>query len=341
MSQPFSGPFSDLLQVAANWAREVADIIIPQDLRWQVLLLTLVIAFAIWLIRNGHGSKNAGGRERKAGLLQFLLPRDIYTHTSARVDVGLWVLECLLQPFFALALLVAVASSTESAIISALLWLGGASPQWQPNYAWMLLYSLISLLLYDFVFYLTHYAMHRVPALWVLHRIHHSAEVLTPLTRYREHFLAGPIWIAGSGLSYGVAAGLFAWLFNGGITEATILNISFFALLFGFNGAFRHYHVQFHYPRWLCRWLHSPAMHHIHHSYLPRHWDKNFAAVTSLWDRMFGTLYIPQRDEYTPWGLGPESQAEYRSLWQNTIAPFRDWHAMLRDRLARPDNARR
>ena len=253
MSQPFSGPFSDLLQVAANWAREVADIIIPQDLRWQVLLLTLVIAFAICLIRNGHGSKNAGGRERKAGLLQFLLPRDIYTHTSARVDVGLWVLECLLQPFFALALLVAVASSTESAIISALLWLGGASPQWQPNYAWMLLYSLISLLLYDFVFYLTHYAMHRVPALWVLHRIHHSAEVLTPLTRYREHFLAGPIWIAGSGLSYGVAAGLFAWLFNGGITEATILNISFFALLFGFNGAFRHYHVQFHYPRWLCR----------------------------------------------------------------------------------------
>jgi sterol desaturase/sphingolipid hydroxylase (fatty acid hydroxylase superfamily) len=149
------------------------------------------------------------------------------------------------------------------------------------------------LLSYDFVFYSTHYAMHRIPALWVLHRIHHSAEVLTPLTRYREHFLAGPIWTAGSGFSYGVAAGLFAYLFSGGITEATVLNIGFFFLLFGFNGSFRHYHVQFHYPRWLSKWLHSPAMHHIHHSYLPQHWDRNFAAVTSLWDRLFGTLYIP------------------------------------------------
>ena len=71
-------------------------------------------------------------------------------------------------------------------------------------------------------------------------------------------------------------------------------------------------------------------MHHVHHSYLDKHWDKNFAAVTSLWDRMFGTLYIPEKDEYTPWGLGPQTQGEYRSFWQNTTGPFRDWYQMLR-----------
>ena len=330
MTESVTGPFSEFLQAVTTWLGDVADIALPPDLHWQVLLLTLGIALAIWKIRGGHGSKNAEGRERKAGLVKFLLPRDIYTHVSARVDVGLWLLECLLQPLWGLALLTTVGIASESAVITFLEWSVGPSPALQPNYAWMLLYSLVLLLSYDFVFYITHYAMHRIPALWVLHRIHHSAEVLTPLTRYREHFLAGPIWTAGSGLSYGVAAGLFAYLFSGGITEATVLNIGFFFLLFGFNGSFRHYHVQFHYPRWLSKWLHSPAMHHIHHSYLPQHWDRNFAAVTSLWDRLFGTLYIPERDEYTPWGLGPESQADYRSFWQNTRAPFRDWYRMLR-----------
>jgi hypothetical protein len=178
------------LQAVTAWLGDVADIALPPDLHWQVLLLTLGIALAIWKIRGGHGSKNAEGRERKAGL--------------------------------------------------------------------------------------------------------------------------------------------FAYLFSGDITEATVLNIGFFFLLFGFSGSFRHYHVQFHYPHWLSKWLHSPAMHHIHHSYLPQHWDRNFAAVTSLWDRLFGTLYIPERDEYTPWGLGPESQDDYRSFWQNTRAPFRDWYRMLR-----------
>ncbi|MEO2173102.1 MAG: sterol desaturase family protein [bacterium] len=96
------------------------------------------------------------------------------------------------------------------------------------------------------------------------------------------------------------------------------------------TGSFRHYHIQFRYPRWLEKWLQSPAMHHIHHSYLEKHWDTNFAAVTSIWDRMFGTLYIPQNNEYTPWGIGPDTQAECRTFYQNTIGPFRDWYFMVK-----------
>ena len=47
------------------------------------------------------------------------------------------------------------------------------------------------------------------------------------------------------------SAGLFAYLFNGGITQATLFNAGFFSFLFGLTGSFRHYHVQFLYPRWL------------------------------------------------------------------------------------------
>lgn len=288
-----------------------------------------MIAVAIWLSRGGRGSKDASGRERHADLLDFLLPRDIYTHVSARVDIALYVFERLLRPLWATLLILSVGTFAETQVMAGLSVILGDGPALDTSYGWMLFYSLVTLLLYDFIFYVIHYTEHKVPALWVIHKVHHSAEVLTPLTRYREHFLEGPIYASGAALAYGMAGGLFGWLIEGDITQATLFNIGVFSLLFGFNGSFRHYHVAFHYPVWLSKWLHSPVMHHTHHSYLEKHWDTNLAAVTSIWDRLFGTLYIPEKDEYTPWGLGPETQDQYRSFWQNTVGPFKDWFAML------------
>ena len=320
------GPFSEISGIV----REAVAANIPNDLRWQVIQLTLGIATIIWFLRDGQGSKDASGRERKAGYLAFLFPKDIYTHQSARVDVWLWVLERCFHPFWYAGLLATVSPWMESLTIDSLTFMAGGFQGFKSGYAWMLLYSLIMLLCYDFVFYVIHFTMHKVPFLWAIHKVHHSAEVLTPLTRYREHVIAGPIWATGAAISYGFAGGLFGFLIDGDIVPATILNVGFFTLLFGFNGSFRHYHVQFRYPRWLERWLQSPAMHHTHHSYLQKHWDTNLAAVTSIWDRMFGTLYIPEKDEYTPWGIGPETQDEYRSFRQNTTGPFRDWYMMVR-----------
>jgi sterol desaturase/sphingolipid hydroxylase (fatty acid hydroxylase superfamily) len=326
------GPLTQVFQQAVTYVSEHGMEYVPRDLQLDVVLLTLTIAIFIWFIRKGAGSKDAGGRERKSGLLQFLFPKDIYTHQSARVDLWLWITERLLHPFLGLGVFVAVGPVTEQLVISALEYSFGASPALISTIGWMLLYSLTTFLCYDFVFFITHYTMHKVPALWAIHKVHHSAEVLTPLTRYREHFVAVPIWAAGGGFSYGVAAGIFGYLFAGDIVEATLLNVSFFAILFGFNGAFRHYHVQFHYPQWLAKWVHSPVMHHVHHSYLEKHWDKNFAAVTSIWDRIFGCLYIPEKDEYTPWGIPPKKQLENKTYWQNMIGPFRDWYRMLNGR---------
>jgi len=326
-----AGPITDI--TAEIWSILAGNV--PSDLHWRTLLITLVIGTLIYIIRNGQGARDAGGRARDSQadrwpLLNYLLPKDIYTHVSARVDIWLWILERILRPLWAVSLLTTVGPVTEQFMISILQYLIGNSPGLEVNYAWMLLYSLVILLLYDLVFFLIHYTMHKVPALWAIHKVHHSAEVLTPLTRYREHFMAGPIWAAGAALSYGLAGGVFGWLFAGSITQATLFNIGFFALLFGFTGSFRHYHVQFRYWPWLEKWLQSPAMHHVHHSYLEQHWDKNFAAITSIYDRMFGTLYVPETDEYTPWGIGPDTQAEYRTFLQNTSGPFRDWYHMLR-----------
>lgn len=323
------GPLAEILRSIAEYVWSSTAGQVPPDLQWPSLFLTLLLSIALYFYRSGRGSRGADGRERQRSFLSFILPADIYGHVSARVDVGLWLLGKLLYPLWAVALLATVGPAAEAAMMSLLDFGFGSSPALQVNLAWMLVYSLVILLFYDFIFYLTHLAFHKVPILWPIHQVHHSAEVLTPLTRHREHFLAGPIWAGGAALSYGLAAGLFGFLFVDSIAEATLLNIGFFTLLFGFNGTFRHYHIQFRYPRWLEKWLQSPGMHHVHHSYLPQHIDTNFAAVTSIWDRVFNTLYIPQQDEFTPWGTGPDGQDQHRSFWQNTIGPFKEWYVMI------------
>jgi len=330
------GPFTELLEKYGPRVWETLATNVPRDLRWGWLLLMFAIALLIFVLRKGRGAKGADGRERPCGLVEFLLPREIYTHVSARVDVWLWVFERALKPVWALLLLGSLGPLIERSVIGAMTAGLGAGPAIEPSLGWMLLYSFVLMLGYDFMFFLLHYAEHKIPALWAIHQVHHSAEVLTPLTRYREHVLEGPLYSAAAAIGYAVPAAVFAWLFAGSIKHLTLLNLGVFTLLFGFNGAFRHYHVQFRYPRWLEQWLQSPAMHHTHHSYLPQHRDTNLAVITSIWDRMFGTLYVPEKDEYTPWGLGPEQQSECRSFAQNVAAPFRDWYRMLRAPARRP-----
>jgi sterol desaturase/sphingolipid hydroxylase (fatty acid hydroxylase superfamily) len=113
------------------------------------------------------------------------------------------------------------------------------------------------------------------------------------------------------------------------------MNLGVFVFLFAINGNFRHYHVSFRYPPWLERWLQSPGMHHVHHSYLPHHRNKNLGLVTSVWDRLVGTLYIGDPHEETPWGLGPAEQAHYSTFAQNVFGPIRDAYSLLarRDRV--------
>ena len=327
------GPFTEITQNLGGVLWKVLGENVPGSLHWSMLLITLALAILLYWIRGGRGAKTAEGRERQSNTFsEYLFPADIYRHVSARVDIWLWCLERVLRPFWVVSLLVVFAPGIETTIIRSLEWTLGSTPALEPNYLWMLFYSLTILLLYDLFFYAIHYSMHRFTFFWAIHKVHHSAEVLTPLTRYREHFLAGPIWASGGMLAYSISGGIFAYLFDGSLAAATLFNLGFFSALFGLTGNFRHSHILLHYPVWLSRWLQSPAMHHSHHSYLPQHLGTNLAAVTSIWDRLFGTIYIPEKDEFTPWGLGDETQKDYRSFQQNVFGPFLDWWEMAAKR---------
>ena len=51
--------------------------------------------------------------------------------------------------------------------------------------------------------------MHKIPLLWEIHKTHHSARVLTPITIFRTHPLEGLIFVIRSAITQGIVIALF------------------------------------------------------------------------------------------------------------------------------------
>ena len=74
-------------------------------------------------------------------------------------------------------------------------------------------------------------------------------------------------------------------------------------------------------PKEIQNWLISPAMHHIHHSSNPKHYDKNMGGALAIWDRWFGTIYYADEEAVNTFGIGPETE-EFRSIKALYFRPF-------------------
>ncbi len=74
-----------------------------------------------------------------------------------------------------------------------------------------------------------------------------------------------------------------------------------------------------------------PHYHQLHHSTNPKHYDKNFGLMLSIWDRIFGTLSVPEPNESFSFGLGREGD-EYQSTTGLFLLPLRKmgWRLGLR-----------
>jgi sterol desaturase/sphingolipid hydroxylase (fatty acid hydroxylase superfamily) len=254
--------------------------------------LVLAVGVYIYLRRN---KPEATPR----GLLAFLLPKQVYLHKSAIADYRFFLVDrvvfALMVPI-ALVFVAPVTDMTEAALTSLL---GPLDKPWDAGAPWVLGLSMVSqILLTDFLLFYMHYMFHKVPALWEFHKVHHSAEVMTPITAYRMHPVEVVFNMNVTALFTGLLLGVFAWLTAGGHPGFTIFGINAIQFAFyvvGFN--LRHSHVPLGYGSVISQVLVSPWMHQVHHSRETRHLDMNMGFIFSFWDRMFGTLYVPKRDE--------------------------------------------
>lgn len=172
-------------------------------------------------------------------------------------------------------------------------------------------------------FYL-HRLMHRVSWLWEFHKVHHSAEVLTPFTLYRTHPVEAAINGAGNALAVGAVTGLFAWSFGPSIRAWEIFGVDALAFVWTLLGAnLRHSHVWLSYGPRVERFLLSPAQHQVHHSTDPRHVDRNFGTALSLWDRLAGSLYVTSaQPEALTFGLPAGEPGPSHTVGSLLLSPF-------------------
>jgi len=301
--------------------------------RWFALYLTCSFAIAAvawaWQARRDAELK-------KEGLLGFLFPKEIYGHRSAIADYWFFAINKLL---FAMAFgaLVAITSYVVAAANS-VLHLVGASPEIPaPPWLAILFTTLVSALAMDFGLWLGHFLLHKVPVLWEFHKVHHSAEVLTPLTAGRVHPVEDAINIVFSGVCGGVTIALCQFVLGPqaqtfGVFQLNVLVVVFY--LCGFH--LRHSHVWLPYRGIWGKIFVSPAHHQLHHSVARRHWDKNLGFGFAIWDWMFGTLYSVDRREAIQIGMNGHEEAEYHSVKAMYLLPFVKAWRRLRGQAERP-----
>lgn len=137
----------------------------------------------------------------------------------------------------------------------------------------------LAIVLLDLSCYWEHRLLHRVPWFWRLHRVHHSDPDFDCSTALRFHPLEVPATMAMHGLAIAAI----------GPTPGTMLA---YEVVFLFSAAWAHANVRVpgRLEAALRRVLVTPSLHAIHHSSLPADANRNFSAVSSLWDRLFGSF---------------------------------------------------
>lgn len=186
-------------------------------------------------------------------------------------------------------------------------------------------YTVVLFVCWDASRYVLHRLLHEVPALWRFHQVHHSAEVLTPLTFHRVHPVESALYALRGLFVTGTLAGLAFWLWRGAAVEVTVFGVNAIGLLANaVTGNLRHSHVWMRFPTWLERWLMSPAQHQYHHGETSAQHRRNLGTWLAIWDRWAGTWTPSPVAPPGPVGLRPEDRDhDPHDLVSALVDPFR------------------
>jgi sterol desaturase/sphingolipid hydroxylase (fatty acid hydroxylase superfamily) len=285
-------------------------------LSWPFLLTMLLVAYGCFLYQRPHG-EGAGMRN----FLKYLQFRNVWLHRSSLLDYRYLLLNGGLKAVLIAPLLISSVTVSHG-ILLLLTAISGPPVLATPTLPLLVAYSLCVVLAMDLGNYWSHRFHHEIPLLWQLHKVHHSAEVLNPVTALRIHPLESLMNAFFATTLSGVVMGVFAYFWND-VATAKLLGLNVILLFTNVvSGNLRHSHVWFSYGLVLEHVVSSPAQHQIHHSDNPIHFDKNYAVHFSLWDWVFGSLYTTTpRPEALNFGLGDEGRAfnSVIALWTRPL----------------------
>ena len=294
------------------------------------LLTAAILAFVSYVSLQALEA-SARPENTEKGFLRYLFDKDVFTHKSSMQDYKFFFVNGLLYYGIVSHLLVGTHTFSNMFIDGLTFAFGPLGvPFFEVTPLSVAIYTVVAVLFFDFAVFLLHYLHHRIPILWEFHKVHHSAEVLNPITLYRMHpvdlFLTG----LGVALLSGLAFAGFFYLTGKEPSPYTLFNLNVIVFVFylaGYN--LRHSHIWLNYPSWLSRIFVSPAQHQVHHSSDPKHFDKNMGLIFSFWDGLFGTLYIPRTYEKLKFGLSRAEPNPFKSVKDLYVQPVRNALALV------------
>lgn len=314
--------------VAWIW-QSMLDLNVRISLAW--LFSAYVLAFGVWFVT----VRRAGD---STSFLAFVFPKWIYRHRSNLLDIKLF----LFNRFLGFIGITGALIFTPFVAIQVMDLLMDVSPRnWASapqTWGRVALATLLIVMAADFCKYWAHRLHHESSVLWPFHAVHHSAEVMTPITLSRAHPMESVIRNVFISIVEGIVQALVVWLLVGTVSPWTIAGANAFYFMFNSAGAnLRHSHIWVRFG-WVAEHIFiSPAQHQIHHSSATKHFNKNYGSMFAIWDWAFGTLYIPPHREDLTFGVADEHgtllDQPYPTLRAALFNPFiESWRALVAPR---------
>jgi sterol desaturase/sphingolipid hydroxylase (fatty acid hydroxylase superfamily) len=142
-----------------------------------------------------------------------------------------------------------------------------------------------SITILDFMGWWWHYAYHRIPLFWRLHKVHHSDIEYNFSTTYRTHWLEMLTEIGGRMAMYALVG-------------PTLLAITIYEIIILGLSQYQHANIKMptRLEAILSKLFMSSHKHFIHHSMDADDYDTNFGFIFVFWDKLFGTFknYAPE-----------------------------------------------
>ena len=320
LSGDLKAVYDVLYYVAFNFAKAVMAFLQRDSyLYWPFIVSTLAIMVVV-----AYCAARSEGRTWRRQFGDYF-SAGVWWHPSARADYRLYFANALLLPLIFGWLLFSdahVAGFMDSILGR------HAAPAASAGIAGKVVFTVVFFIAYDFGRFAAHCLLHDVPALWEFHKVHHSAEVLTPMTAYRAH----PLDLLVMAWVPALTTGLATWAFNlfgdGPVGFYTFLGLHVALWAVNLIDNLRHSHVWVTYGRRAGKWLVSPAHHQLHHSCEPRHEVNrrggcNRGFSLAVWDRLYGTLRMPEaRAETFRMGLGDGTEPGWHSVTRMYLWPL-------------------
>jgi len=166
---------------------------------------------------------------------------------------------------------------------------------------------LLAIVVGDFGAYWAHRIMHLTDIGWRIHAVHHSSAKLHLLASGRTH----PF---NTMFVFTLETGIVLLL---GVPHDVLLLMSVFKAV---NGLLQHANVDFR-PGVLSHVMTTSAVHRWHHSEVIDESNHNFGNNTMLWDKLFGTFYLPS-DRPAPRAVGITGSTIPESYLAHLATPF-------------------